>query len=176
MCNVSVQIKGKIFENGNSKSEHSIIRDIKVYYDDIEDYIIRKLDVWKGNFALIIETKNKLICITDHIRSYPILIDTNKSPMCVFKSDENIQKTLIDSYAKLSFFYAGYTLLDSTLLQGVISVPAGHIYFGNKETNEVKKLQYFSFQSKEKLLTERSEKSYIEELHSIYIDIFKRII
>lgn len=177
MPNIKIKIKGAIFENSILKNSNTIKKEIGYHSAGIENYLEKKLKLWYGNFSLTIETESTIICITDKIRSFPILIDTETSS--IYYSGEMRPFTKgrkINNDAVVSFYYSGYTLFDNTLVKNIISVPAGHFYIYNKPSNTVKKVKYYSFKNSNIEKASGATSNYIEELHEIYINIFKDII
>ena len=177
MTNIEVKIKGNLFEGVTLKTVNDISLELRSHSSNLENYIKKKMHSWSGNFSLTIETQTRLLCVADKIRSFPILIDTNHDKICVFEYKKTlIQEMRLDEDAMLSFYYSGYTLSDSTLLNGVLSVPAGHYYICDKTAQTIKKIKYFSFRNKNFDKSEQNEANSIEKLHSIYTNIFKQII
>ena len=177
MPDIKVKIKGDIFEGLALKTATDISLELRSHSSNLENYIKKKMHSWSGNFSLSIETPTTLLCVTDKIRSFPILINTNLGKICVFEYKKTLNKEMtLDKDAALSFYYSGYTLSDSTLLNGVLSVPAGHYYICDKTTKKKKKMQYFSFKNKNFDKYEQNETNSIEKLHSIYTNIFKKVI
>ena len=143
MTNIEVKIKGNIFEGVALKTANDISLELRSHSSNLENYIKKKMHSWSGNFSLSIETQTRLLCVADKIRSFPILIDTNLGKICVFEYKKTLNKEItLDKGATLSFYYSGYTLSDSTLLNGVLSVPAGHYYICDKTTQTIKKTKF----------------------------------
>ena len=121
MTNIEVKIKGNLFEGVTLKTVNDISLELRSHSSNLENYIKKKMHSWSGNFSLTIETQTRLLCVADKIRSFPILIDTKHDKICVFEYKKTlIQEMRLDEDAMLSFYYSGYTLSDSTLLNGVL--------------------------------------------------------
>ena len=176
MDSVSVKICGTVLEEGTSKSASELRFEIQENLDDVEQFLFGKLQSWRGNFSIEIETNEFLLAVVDRIRSYPVLINTLSRP-CEFTG--SVDLTEVGEIAKnveKAFLNAGYTLLDSTLVTGTLSVPAGHFYKTHKQSGETKKHKYFEFKNEASLSSDINEQKFIDELHEVYLKVFSELI
>ncbi|WP_116771607.1 asparagine synthase C-terminal domain-containing protein [Maribacter litoralis] len=125
--NQNIYVLGFLFD-----SENRILRD-----DDFLTYCenIKDLDTFKnkileqrGNFAVIIKTKNDVFMAVDSIRTFPLFYLEKDNSFFVSDSSDYLQKThclSFDKTAEHEFLATGYVTKDHTLLTGLFQLQAG---------------------------------------------------
>lgn len=166
--------KGNVFFKGVLLDE-----DINKFMDRVgkctdEDQIMSYASGLKGSFSLIVELKDRLFAMVDHLRSIPLFYEFDQGTVYLYDwldGTNSIHKEL-DSTMELLYSKSHFVYGNRTLFSDVYQIPAGHyIVFGRD--NACKVSRYWEF--KYDLQIKDMEKA-IEQLRVVYDAVFKSVV
>ena len=132
----------------------------------------------RGNYAVIVEQKNRLIAAVDKIRSYPVFYVHDGNKFAVSNSARALKDKCsiseIDELSILEFRMAGYVTGRETLYRDLYQLQAGELLVWDETNRVLERERYYLFYSEE--VREEKEDVLIEEVDAVTDKIFHRII
>ncbi len=131
----------------------------------------------RGNYAVIVEQKNRLIAAVDKIRSYPVFYVHDGNKFAVSNSARALKDKCsiseIDELSILEFRMAGYVTGRETLYKNLYQLQAGEFLIWDEDHDRLERERYYLFYSED--IRQESEDDLIAELDEITDRIFLRV-
>lgn len=113
------------------------------------DFIIDKIKECPGTFGLIYEDDEKVVCMVDLSRSWPIFYAGQGESFSVSDDGRELAKkkgaTHVDRNALIEFCSSGYVHGNKTLLDGVFQLECGNMLVFDKKTYKSNVVEYYRF-------------------------------
>lgn len=177
----------KCFFKGNVFLDNEYISPKKLFYilDDIlVDYsedkfaeLIRLFNNLNGNFALIIEFRDEIICAVDKIRSIPIFYSNKEDNLVISDDAHYIKKQIkpeLDEKNAAEFLITGYVTGQNTLFEDIKQLQAGEILVYDKAKCSLNTSSYFRFLYKDPW--DLDEDTLLDKLDDCFVNVFNRLI
>lgn len=164
--------KDKIYFKGFFFWKNKLYRGIEaidIIFSNLEriEEFLRKLN---GNYTIVINDSNKIILVSDLLRTTPLLYSLEEK---MITDDISIFKNLnLDCINTELFLLSGFVQGKETLFNNISQVEAGEIVILKSDT--IKKNKYFELSYK-KILNKTLEEK-IKKLDVVHIEVFKRLI
>lgn len=177
---ICYSFKGDIFYENRLLSTEEVINVLSSLFNNVEP---NNQDLMKfpgnlnGNFAIIIDTPIKSICIVDRVRSIPLFY--SKCNNCIIISDDcyYIKDKINSKFSEVSaleFLLAGYVTGRETLIDGINQIQGGEILIYNKNDDLFEVSCYHRYLYQDYL--DLSDEELLIALDAVFINVFKRLI
>jgi asparagine synthase (glutamine-hydrolysing) len=138
--------------------------------------LIRALQDIVGFYAVIISTDNYVLAAVDRVASTPLLF---RQSSCLEIGDDfqHILKRgdTFNELGVLQYLTSGYVFGNQTLLEGIQQICAGDVLEFNKSSRTTVTENYYSY-IQDQNIRERPTEELINELHSVHLKIFERMV
>jgi asparagine synthase (glutamine-hydrolysing) len=142
---------GHILYKGNFSSWHLELDRLILflnneYIDELS--IVEYISSIRGNFSLVICTKNRTIISVDHVCSAQLYYLNSGKKIIVtddityFKKQTDI-KINISNFSKLQILMSGYTLFEDTLFKKIKSFTPGQVFLSNSENVSINNINNY---------------------------------
>lgn len=150
-----------------------ICRENESQEKEIEDFL-KQLN---GQFAVIIETRDKIICVLDRLRSIPLFYSITKSGF-ILSDDAYYLKNKFNQNPNeknaAEFMIAGYVTGNETLFDEIKQMRGAEFLIYHKKKNDLENFFYFRFLHGD--YYKLSENELYEILDQTFINVFSRLV
>ncbi len=177
---IRYSIKGDIFYKNRLLNIEEIIDVLSSFFingrfnnQDLVDF----LEDFNGNFAIIIDTPLKSICIVDRVRSIPLFYTKCGNHVMISDDCYYIKDNINNKFSEVSaveFLLTGYVTGSETLIDGINQIQAGEVHIFYKNNDLLETFCYHRYLYKDYFSL--SEEELLLRLDSIFIKVFKRLI
>lgn len=137
----NIYVKGYLFDENDNFFEKEKMLPLFENINQIE--VLKNLLLsFNGSFSIVIYTDDKLFFAVDRLRSFPLFYKESNNSIIVTDAIDKNTTTIKDNNAEYyEFILSGYTVNDSTLLDGYKQIQASEIIYFSK--NGIENMQYF---------------------------------
>lgn len=173
-------LKGDLFYNDKILQESEIISLFSSLLSTPKSYngaLKNLLLCFNGAFALVIETPNSILCITDRIRSSPIFYSSKDHCFIIADDAQYLKERLHASLNQKNgaeFLVTGYVTGSDTLFDGVQQIQAGEYLIYDKSNEKYSVHRYFQYLHGN--YSDDSEEQLIKRLDDVMVGVFNRLI
>lgn len=178
--NLQCYLKGHIFNNNQILQGSDIISlfssllyDTRDSNNSLKDLLIR----FNGSFALVIETPDKLLCVTDRIRSIPLFYSKTEAGMIISDNANYLRDQIITSFNETNqaeFLATGYVTGSDTLFNGIQQIQAGDYLIYSKSDGKCSLYHYFQYLHGN--YSHETEEQLLKHLDDVMMGVFNRLI
>jgi asparagine synthase (glutamine-hydrolysing) len=140
--------------------------------------LCRMVDQIDGNFALMIQTGNRVVAFVDRIRSYPIYFTIRKDRLLLANSARALQRKAglrgEEDLSIVEFFMAGYVTGTETVVKDLFQLQAGELLLWDEGMVQPICRRYYRFFSES--AREDDEDSLTDELERVTNEAFSRVV
>lgn len=177
---ICYSIKGDIFYKNRLLNIEEVIDVLSSLFingrfnnQDLVDF----LEDCNGNFAIIIDTPIKSICIVDRVRSIPLFYAKCDNYVIISDDCNYIKNKINNKFSEVSaveFLLTGYVTGRETLIDGINQIQAGEVLIYFKNINLLETFCYHRYLYKDYF--DLSEEELLLRLDAIFVKVFKRLI
>ena len=151
-----------------------------VLVDNSEDKFAELISLFNnlnGNFALIIESQDEIICAVDRIRSIPLFYSHQEDHLIISDDAYYIKEQIkpeLDEKNAAEFLVTGYVTGQDTLFEGIKQLQTGEILVYDKVKCFLTTSSYFRFLHKD--CWDLDEDALLDKLDDCFVNVFNRLI
>ncbi|WP_318643076.1 asparagine synthase C-terminal domain-containing protein [Flavobacterium ardleyense] len=139
--------------------------------ENIEEFSLKM----QGSFAFVIETKDRIILLSDYIRTFPMFYSVSEKKILLSDKLNLFSEYKIKSDNVSNLVTSGYVFGNETIYDNVNSTQAAELIIIDKDSATIEACRYFRFVPKDNL-SSISVDSFVNEYNKILERIMKRII
>ena len=144
-----------------------------IYHDALKDLLLG----FNGTFALVIETRDSLLCVVDRIRSIPLFYAKTDTQF-ILSDDANSIRALIKPQFNenngAEFLVTGYVTGRETLFNGIFQIQAGeYLSFTRKDSHFTTSVYHRFWHDN---FFPDSEEELLKRLDAVFVHVFQRLI
>jgi asparagine synthase (glutamine-hydrolysing) len=178
--NLKCWLKGDLFYNDTLLEGPEIISLFsglpsfsEIYHDALKDFLLG----CNGSFALVIETRDSLLCVVDRIRSIPLFYAKTDTRFIISDDANFIKdqiKPLFNKKNGAEFLVTGYVTGRETLFDGIYQIQAGEYMSGSRTDCHIATSFYHHYWHED--FFSDSEEELLKRLDEVFIHVFQRLI
>lgn len=135
------------------------------------------LSDFNGSFALVVETRDVILCVVDRIRSIPLFYAITDSRFIVADDADYIvdqMKLPLNEKNGAEFLVTGFVTGHETLFKGIEQIRGGEYGSYSKNDRHITPVVYHRFWHKD--FFSGSEEELLKHLDEVFIHVFQRLI
>ncbi|OPY32609.1 MAG: 7-cyano-7-deazaguanine synthase [Methanomassiliicoccales archaeon PtaU1.Bin124] len=176
---VSLSIKGNIFFENKYVEAVDLC---KIFMDKISqdskrtsESICPLIQNLEGDFAIIFQTPEILLCVVDRLRTIPIYYRNNELETVLSDCSDDLidNSTIIDQKNVLEFLHTGYVMGRETIYQNIFQLQAGELLFYSKQIKKMEIWKYFY--PTNKIIENVTEHMLLSQLDTVFNNVFLRL-
>ncbi|WP_298669791.1 asparagine synthetase B family protein [uncultured Methanofollis sp.] len=173
-------IKGNIFYDNRLTDDREIVLRLSQEMSGSaprREAIARQIGHMNGNYAIVIDAPDHVLCAVDRIRSIPLFYSKRQGKI-IISDDAHILKNATitgpDDIRAAEFLATGFVTGKDTLFNGIEQIQAGEFLLYNKGTEQTGVYSHYNYQHRDYF--QISDEQMIERMDEVYTNVFKRLI
>lgn len=177
---VTLYLKGYVYYKNKRVYADDLYNEFILFfdenYDEKDENIRRLLEHITGNFSIIVETTEIIICISDLIRTIPLFYYQHFNDFIISDRPEYLKMKIrpkLDKYSTFEFLLAGIITNDKTLFQQLRQTQAGEYLVYEKKTKTLCNNFYHKFCHEDSV--QKTTKNQLDELDLAFKKAFRKL-
>ena len=171
MSKNDIYVIGYIFYKNKVYKNEELLEFVSAIDEDKLENTIKEVD---GCFSIVYKKKQKIILISDLLRTFPVFYSINNSDIIIKDNIMAFEKKELDYGAEIELTSSCYVTKDRTIFLNIKQLEGHQIVFINTKTFDVEKKRYFEF--KYNFDNNSTDEEFFKEFDRLWNIVAKRVI